>query len=52
MQKIEKFRVAAGDIAIQLQDYLDDNSGATIVSLTTVINKGDEMVIALVDDGT
>jgi len=51
MQKIEKFRVASGDVATQISDYLDDNSGSSIVALTAVLNKGDEYVIAVVDDG-
>lgn len=51
MQKIEKFRVAAGDVAAQISDYLEDNSGETIVTLTTVHNQGDETVIAVIDDG-
>lgn len=51
MQKIVEFRVAAGDIATQIQDYLDDNSGETIVTLTSVHNKGDELVVAVINDG-
>ena len=50
MQKIVKFRVNE-DIDQDLQDYLDDNSGETFVSLTPVSNDGDELIIALVDDG-
>jgi len=50
MQKIVKFRVNE-DIDQDLQDYLDDNSGETFVSLTPVFNDGDEIIIALVDDG-
>ena len=51
MQKIEQFRVAAGDVAAQIQDYLDANSGDTIVSLISVHNQGDETVIVVIDDG-
>ena len=51
MQKIVEFRVAAGDIATQIQDYLDDNSGETIVTLTSVHNQGDELVVAVINDG-
>jgi len=51
MQKIEQFKVAAGDVATQIQDYLDSNVGNTIVSLITVHNQGDETVIAVIDDG-
>ena len=50
MQKIVKFRVDE-DIDKTLQDYLDDNSGENIVSLTPVYNDGDEIIIAVVDDG-
>ena len=52
MQKIVKFWVNDdAPIDEQIQDYLDDNSDETIVTLTTVNNKGDEVVIAVVDDG-
>ena len=50
MQKIVKFRVDE-DIDQTLQGYLDDNSGETFVSLTPVYNDGDEIIIAVVDDG-
>ena len=52
MQKIVKFKVNNGeDIDQQIQDYLDGNSGETVVTLTAVNNAGDEVVIAVIDDG-
>ena len=50
MQKIVKF-IVNENIEQDLQDYLDDNSGETFVSLTPVFNEGDEIIIAIVDDG-
>jgi len=52
MQKIVKFRVSeSAEVDEQISDYLDDNSTEEIVTLTTVHNHGDEIVIAVVDDG-
>lgn len=53
MQKIVRFMVH-DTVAIdkQLEDYLTSNNTHTFVSLISVNNGGDEMVIALVDDGT
>ena len=52
MQKIVKFYVNEDEaIDTQIQDYLDNNSGESIVSLTSVQNAGDEVVIAVIDDG-
>jgi hypothetical protein len=51
MQKIVEFRVSDGDIATQLQAYLDDNSTETIDSIITVANRGDEVVVAVMNDG-
>ena len=50
MQKIVKFRVHE-DIDKDLEDYLDDNAGESFISLTPLHNSGDEIIIALVDDG-
>ena len=50
MQKIVKFRVSE-NIDEDLQDYLDDNSGESFVSLTPLSNGGDEIIVAIVDDG-
>jgi len=51
MQEVVKFRVAESEIAQQINDYIEDNSGVTIVSMVTVSDGGDEAVLALVDDG-
>lgn len=52
MQKIVRFYVKNGtNIDADIQDYLDDNDGESIVTLTTCRNAGDEIVIAVVDDG-
>lgn len=51
MQKIVKFRVSDGDVSTQLQDYLDDNSTESFISVIAVKNGGDELVVAVVDDG-
>ncbi len=51
MQKIVEFRVNDGDISTQLQDYLDDNSTESFVSIASVKNGGDELIVAVVDDG-
>ena len=52
MQKIVKFHVNKDEaIDTQIQDYLDDNSGETIVTLTSVHSVEDEVVIAVIDDG-
>lgn len=51
MQKIVEFRVNDGDISTQLQDYLDDNSTESFVSITAVKNGGDELIVAVVNDG-
>lgn len=51
MQKIVEFRVNDGDISTQLQDYLDDNSTESFVSIVAVKNGGDELIVAVVDDG-
>jgi len=51
MQKIVEFRVNDGNISTQLQDYLDDNATETFVSVISVKNGGDELVVAVVDDG-
>jgi len=52
MQKIVKFSVNGNEpIDEKIEDYLADNSGSTIVSLTSVNNSGDEIVIAVIDDG-
>lgn len=50
MQKIVKFYVGE-DIDSQIQDYIDNNATDTITSLIALNNSGDEIVIALVDDG-
>lgn len=53
MQKIVKFMVHdVAAIENQLEDYLTTNSTHTFISLIAVNNGGDEVVIALVDDGT
>lgn len=53
MQKIVKFMVHdVVAIEKQLEDYLTTNSTHTFISLIAVNNGGDEVVIALVDDGT
>lgn len=51
MQKIVEFRVNDGDISTQLQDCLDDNSTESFVSIAAVKNGGDELIVAVVDDG-
>lgn len=51
MQKIVKFRVADSDIAEQIEDYMSDNSTHELISLTSVHNGGEELVLVLVDDG-
>lgn len=51
MQKIVEFRVNDGDISTQLQDYLDDNSTESFVSIAAVKNGGDELIVAVVNDG-
>ena len=50
MQKIVKFYVRE-DIDSQIQDYIDNNSTDTITSLIALNNAGNEIIIALVDDG-
>lgn len=49
-QVVERFKVK-DDARKQIEDYLDDNSGSTVVALTNVSEEGDEAVIVIFDDG-
>lgn len=52
MQQVVKFNVNGGKpVNEAIQDYLDENTGTTINCIFSVNNSGDEIVIAVVDDG-
>lgn len=52
MQKVVKFRANSDkEFDEQLSDYLEDNSGETIVTFATLHNHGDEIVVVVFDDG-
>lgn len=50
-QVIEKFRVADADIKEQIENYIDDNSGYTVVTFASIGEAGDETVLVVFDDG-
>ena len=50
-QVIEKFRVADSDIKEQIENYIDDNSGYTVVTFASIGEAGDETVLVVFDDG-
>ena len=50
MQVIEKFRTK-DDIKAQIENYLDDNSGSTVVTMVRVNEEGDEAVVVVFNDG-